>query len=71
MIYLHQYFTYNLDAFIIINILQTHTFGSLANNKYKNDLSQNVSFHQGLECMLRHKNSSRTETHYNLKGFNN
>ena len=36
---IHQYFTYYLYAFININILETNTFGSLANNKYEDRMT--------------------------------
>ena len=38
--------------------------GTLANNKYPDEILHNVVFHQSLHCLLRQSQSSEKEIHY-------
>ena len=41
--------------------------GTLANCGDPDEMQQNAAFHQGLHCLLRLKQPSGTEIHYNLE----
>ena len=41
--------------------------GTLANSADADKMQHNAAFHQGLHCLLRLKQHSGTETHYNLE----
>ena len=41
--------------------------GILANSEDPDEMQHNAAFHQGLHCLLRFKQSSRTEMGHNLE----
>ena len=41
--------------------------GTLANSEDPDEMQHNAAFHQGLQCLLRLKQSSGTEIHHNLE----
>ena len=41
--------------------------GTLVNSEDSYEMQHNAAFHQGLHCLLRFKNPSRTEKHHNLE----
>ena len=40
---------------------------TFANNGDSDEMQHNAAFHQGLHCLLRLKQPSRTEIHHNLE----
>ena len=40
--------------------------GTLANSEDQDEMQHDAAFHQGLHCLLRLKQPSGTEIHYNL-----
>ena len=53
-----------MGNFISINYLKTRNLktGTLANSADPDEMLHNAAFHQGLHCLLRHKQSSEKET---------
>ena len=43
--------------------------GTLANSEDPDEMHHHAAFHQGLHCLLRLKQPSRTEIHHNLEHF--
>ena len=41
--------------------------GTLANSEDRDEMQHNAAFHQGLQCLLRLKQPSEAELHYNLE----
>ena len=41
--------------------------GNLANSEYPDEMQHKAAFHQGLHCLLRLKEPSETDIHYNLQ----
>ena len=41
--------------------------GTLVNNEDQDEMQHKTAFHQGLHCLLRLKQPSRTEIHHNLE----
>ena len=41
--------------------------GTLANSDDTDEIPQSVTFHQGLHCLLKKEQSSRTKDHLNLE----
>ena len=45
--------------------LETPKRGTLANSKDPDEMQHNAAFHQGLHCLLRLKQLSETDIHFN------
>ena len=43
--------------------------GTLANSEDPDEMQHNTVFHHGLHSLLRSKQPSRTEIHYNLENY--
>ena len=43
--------------------------GTLAKSEDPDEMQHNAAFHQGLPCLLRLKQPSRTEVHHNIETF--
>ena len=43
--------------------------GILANSEDPDEMQHNAAFHQCLHCLLKLKQHTRTEIHYNLESF--
>ena len=53
--------------FLTLCIRENPSTGIMANSEDPDEMQHNAAFHQGLHCLRRLKQPSRTEIHYNLE----